>query len=204
LYAAVQGQTVPDRNYPLAINDEGKKKNKKKNKKIKKEAVQEIVDEIPDALDKVLKEFYTQPAELLSQEKKIPKDSIELKHAKDLSQSLKKPKKPKKSKKISSNSSKFDELHNEFTAITGKTIYDTEEPLQTPSNQIQLPTKRSVAFNLKLNKTLIYDKKKIISANVSPSLSTPSKSILKAKKSKPVELNPSKKKKKVKNSSSST
>lgn len=173
LYAVLQGEEVPNRELVI----EGKKK-----KKIKKKLSEEVVEEVPEALEKVMKEFYHG-----SPQKKAPKhigkDVLELKHERDLAvlNSQVKKKKQKKKSKL-----QFEQLSKEFTSMTGEKVEGMRITPMKPHKkstftETELPSKRNVEFNLKMNTTQLFDKKNIISTLPLPKSPAPAKGILKEK-----------------------
>ena len=185
LYAVLQGENIPDRN--LAETEMTLTQKKKKRKTDKKE---KILKNIPDALDKVLKEFYEEgenPEEKKEKVTKIGKDSLELKHENDTMEIGKKKKKKREKKQ-------FEDLCKEFVAVTGDEVEGfnlattpmKKKKKEKKDNSPDLPKKRTVEFNLKLNSTQLYDKKNRVSnsSDFSPS-AKPVKGILKSKNLKP-------------------
>ena len=217
MYAVLQGEEIPDRKAPEipGISSENKKKKRKKQKggrEGKEEGGEKVgaEEKVPDALEKVMKEFYQGDQEAVTitkvKTKKnkhvIGKDSLELKHEYDLAKDASPGKviKDKKKKKKQSDRSQFEELSKEFISITGDrvegmNINPTPMKLKKKSkdSEVELPTKRNVAFNLKLNTTQVFDKKHIINTSISPRSSEPPRGILKVKHPKSNPQNPKKK-----------
>lgn len=205
LYALLKGENLIDRSQTQPVQKK-KKKGKKKDKKTNENYSNDIsIDEssMPEALEKVMKDFYTKkktesdenqnPVDTKNHNSdhfKIGKDVIELKHEREaLEKSLAEPKKTKKAKKTKTlPQSSFENLVSTFTAMTGKSVEDISAP--TPMKKKQktidsdLPMKRKVEFNLKMNTTKVFDKKKKIKDSSASQPVAQIKSILKKNLSK--------------------
>lgn len=207
LYALLQGHELPSRQGEVLdepVKSKKDKKKRKKNLKTKEESKEN--EEIPDALSRVLEEFYEQSENL--KVLKIGKDTIELKHEKDVhldelakkkdmeksekkgkkdkkdkkDRKDKKTKKEKKGKKNKNPMQHFEELCKEYTAKTGGNVEGFETQAEAPVEQkenLQSKEDKKVKFNLKMNSTRVFDQKHIIDSGSLTQIGTPARGILK-------------------------
>ena len=214
LYAILQGDSIPERE-PV-IFDEASKKKKKNIKKNNNSGVvvnDNNEEKIPDALEKVMKEFYQQEVEdeenYNKKDIKIGKDALELKHEHDLANNLDKGQKNKKKKKKRPLEQMVDDLCKEFVSKTGEAVVGMNmniTPMKKKQKKIkelnsEISPKRNVSFDLKLNRTQLFDKKNSIGSlnfSLSPA---PQKGILKQKNSAILKKSKPKKRPKLNNDS---
>ena len=177
-YAIITGEPVPNREEELTGNDGKRKKRKKnKNKKILSAPLsgeEQVTEVIPEALQKVMKEFYNPINEILETKETletlhIGKDVIELRH-----EELAGKKKKKKKKKPEDT---FEELCNDFSARTGKSLDGGEQSAKVVKGK----NSRKVNFNLKMNKTKVFDNKNVVSSGVIDEPKKAGKGILKSR-----------------------
>ncbi|OMJ82797.1 hypothetical protein SteCoe_16394 [Stentor coeruleus] len=198
LYALLKGHELPSRQGEVAEDPVKSKKDKQKHKKnLKTKGESKDNEEIPDALNRVLEEFYEQSENL--KVLKIGKDTIELKHEKDVHldelakkkhkeksekngkkvKNDKKVKNEKKSKKAKNPKHHFEEQNKEHTE---KSVEISNSQVEVPISQkksLQIKEDKKVKFNLKMNSTKVFDKKNIINSGSLTQVVNPARGILK-------------------------